>query len=195
MSYRISKRFSAVVPIVATFLPLRTRPTMRAQRTVKMYHTRPTQLEQPEPTLHGHRGQPHPTAGPTDHWAAKTTAYQPKYWQQHNNRTRGRPQTGQITEKHARRGTHDVGDTYMDQTRLAGSILTTPQPRTDRPLTAVTPANQHHTPDTPRSQHIHHTGQAGHCKAQNKPRGQERQHPATPARAAAQSTPRRTGRP
>ena len=35
MSYRNSKLFSAVVPIVATFLPLRTPPTMSGRRTVK----------------------------------------------------------------------------------------------------------------------------------------------------------------
>ena len=35
MSYKISKLFSAVLPIVATLLPLRTRPTMRGRHTVK----------------------------------------------------------------------------------------------------------------------------------------------------------------
>ena len=195
MSYRISDLFSAVVPIVATFLPLRTRPTMRGRCTGKTYHTGQTQLEEPEPTPRGNHGPTHPTGGQADHWAAKTTAYQPKYWQQHNKRTRGRLKTGQTTKKHAQRGTHDVGDSYSDQTRLARPIRTTTQPRTGRPLAATTRANQHHAPGRPRSQPIHHTGQAGHRKPQNKPRRQQRQHLATPARAAAQSTPRRTGRP
>ena len=178
-----------------TFLPLRKRPTMRGRRTGETYHTGPTQLEQPEPTLRGVQGPTHPTAGQADHWAAKTTAYQPEYWQQHNNRTRGRPETGQTTKKHAPRGTHDVGDSYIDQTRPAGPIQTTTQLCTGQPLAATTPMNQHHAPGTPRSQHIHHTGQAGHRKPQNKPRRQQGQHPVTLARAAAQSTPRCTGRP
>ena len=193
MSYRISKLFSAVVPVVATFLPLRTRPNMRGRRTVKTYHTGPTQLDQPEPTLHGHHCRTHPTAGQADHWAAKMTAYQPKYWQQHNNHTRGRPETGQTTNKHPRRETNDIGDSYSDQTRQAGPIRTTTEPRTGRPMAATTLANQHHAPSAPRSQHIHNTGQAGHLKPQNKRRRQQRQHPATQGRAAAQSTARRTG--
>ena len=109
MSYRISQLFSAVVPIIAPFPPLSTRPTMRGQRTVKTYHTSPTQLEQPEPTLHGHHGPIHRTAGQADDWAAKTTAYQPKYWQQHNNHTRGPAENGQTTKEHTRRETNDSG--------------------------------------------------------------------------------------
>ena len=184
-----------VVPIVSTFLPLRTRPTTKGRRTVQTYHTGSAQLKQPEPTLHGHHGSTHPTAGQADHWAAKATAYQPKYWQQHNNHTRGRPETLQTTKNHARREINDIGDSYSDQTRPAGPIQTTAQPRTGRPLAATTPANQHHAPGAARLQHNHHIGQAGHHKPQNKPRRQQGQHPATPAWAAAQSTPRRTGRP
>ena len=62
----------AVVPIVATFLPLRTRPTVRGRRTVTMYCTGPTQLEKQEPTLHDGHGPTHPTAGPAGHCAAQT---------------------------------------------------------------------------------------------------------------------------
>ena len=64
-------------------------------------------LGQLESTLEGHLCPTHPTAGQADHWAAKTTAYQPKYWQQHNNHTRGRSETGQTTKKK----THPTGNT------------------------------------------------------------------------------------
>ena len=133
MLSRISKRFSAVVPIVDTFLPLRTRPTMRGQRTVKTYHAGQTQLEQPEPTLHGHHGPTHLTAGQADYWAAKTTANQVKSWQLHNNLKRGHAATGLTTIKHARRETNDVGDS-LQRPNVAGRAhtgrRTTPDERT-----------------------------------------------------------------
>ena len=111
MWYRISKSFSAVVPIVATFLPLTTRCTMRGRRKVKTYHAGPTQLEQPESTLHGHNGPTHLAAA--DHWAAMTTANQTKCWQQYNNLTRGHAATRLITTENTRRETNDLGNSLQ----------------------------------------------------------------------------------
>ena len=132
MSYQISKLFSAIVPIVANFLPLRARLSMRKRRTGKTYHTGPTQVEQPKSTLRGHKGPTHPTAGQAHHWAAKTTTYQPKYWQQYNNGTRGRPETRQTTKT----------------TRLTGTTCCRGQ--LQRPKAASQAHTDHHTtPDGP----------------------------------------------
>ena len=86
---------------------------MRGQRNVKRYHAGLTQPDQPEPTLHGHHGPPHPTAGQVDHWAATMTANQTKRWQQHNSLTLGHAATLLSTTKHARRETNDVGDSLQ----------------------------------------------------------------------------------
>ena len=128
MWYRISRRFSAVVPIVATFLPLTTRPTMRGRRNVKTYHAGPTQLEQPESTLHGQNGPAHPAAA--DNWAATATANRTKCWQQYNNLTRGHAATRLITTENTRRETNDLRDSLQRPNRAGKAHMgrrTTPE--------------------------------------------------------------------
>ena len=133
MSYQISKRFSAVVPIAATLLPLRTCPTMGGRTTVKTCHASQTHLEQPERTLHGHHGPTHPTAGQANHWAAKTTAYQTKCWQQHNDPLLGHATTEVTTTPHIRQE-NEVGDSlqWPNAARRAhtGHLVTPDEPAT-----------------------------------------------------------------
>ena len=119
----------AVVRIVATFLPLRTRPTMRGRRTVKRYCTGPMQLAQPDPTLHGRHRRTHPTAGKAGHWVAQTMLYQPQYCQQHNNHTRGRSETGLRAKQHPTRETSDIGKTRATRHGRPGPYWPRDNPR------------------------------------------------------------------
>ena len=157
MSYRISKFFSAVVQIGDTFLPLRTGPTMRGRSTVKTYHVGPTQLEQPKPTVHGHFGPTHPTAGQADHRAAKTTANQTKCWQRHYNLTRGHAATGLTKTKHAPRETNDVGERLQqpDAARRAnrGHRKTRDQPTTGKHDNSEPTQRAGHAPVATQPQH------------------------------------------
>ena len=156
MSYRISKLFSAVIPIVATFLHLRTGPSIGGRRTVQTYHAGPTQLKQLEPTLHGHHGQTHPTAGQADNWAAKTTAYQTKCWQQHNDHTRGHAATGLTKTQHIRQE-NEVGDS-LQRPNAAGRAHTDHRTTPDEP----TPGGHDNGEPTPRAGHAPVATQAPH---------------------------------
>ena len=160
---------------------------MRGRRTVTTDRTDPTQLEQPEPTLHHRHGPRHPTAGQAGHWAAQTMAYHPQYCQQHNNHTRGRSETVHTAKQHPRRETSDVGTNTATKHGRPGPYG--PPHNPDGPtIGEPTPANQHHAPGTPRSPHIQRTGQAGRRNPQNKPGRQRKPRPTTSARATQPAT-------
>ena len=90
----------------------------------------PAKLEQPEPTLHDRHDPTHPTAGQAGHWAAQTiddvpTTVMPTTQQPHarTSRNRAHRETTSPTGNKRRR------DNYSDQTRPAGPIRATTQPR------------------------------------------------------------------
>ena len=130
---------------------------------------------------HDRHGPTHPTAGQAGHWAAQTMAYQPQYCQQHNNHTRRCPETRHNAKQHPGRETSDVWTTTATKHGQPGPYG--PPHNTDGPTTGKpTPANQHHAPGTPRSQHIHRTGQAGRRNPQNKRGRQQKQRRVHPCR-------------
>ena len=78
--------------------------------------------------------------------------------------------------------TSDVGTTTGTKHGRPGPYG--PPHNSDRPTTGEpTPANKHHAPGMPRSQHIHRTGQAGCRNPRNKPGRQRKQRPTTLAQA------------
>ena len=153
------------------------------------------ELEQPEPNVRGHHGPTHPTAGQADIWAATTTANQAKCCQQHNNLTRRHAANGLTTTKHARRETNDVGDS-LQRSQGAG------QAHTGHCTTPQEPFTGGHDISEPRQR-------AGHTPVATQPPQRTGRPPQNSeltekttkttsgyaARAAAQSTPRRTSRP
>ena len=113
-------------------------------------------------------------------------AYQPQY-QQHNNHTRGRPETGHTAKQHPRQDTSDAGTSTAPKHGRPGPYG--PPCNPDWPTTGEpAPANQRHAPGTPQSQHIHRGGQAGRRNPQNKRGTQPKRRLTKSARATQPAT-------